>query len=132
MDKAAIIAKAAGAFNKVRPGLMPGERLFLLRKKKESSQFESIFEITADFWSRWSTYREQTVFMWASNAPEWVDRVAKTTHVGFGIPDTDGDVQVFEISSDQRDRLAPTGANLLWKLYGVRQIPLRFQIEATP
>jgi hypothetical protein len=127
-NKDSIIAKAAGAFDKVRPGLLADARMFLLKRSGETQRFTVIDEITSGFWSRWSSYREQSVFMWADASGEWLDKVAQTSHIGFGVPDADAKIDVFAISPDQRDRLAPSGANLIWKLYGIRAAAERFAI----
>lgn len=134
MNKEAIISKAAGAFNKVRPGLAPGERFFLLRRAGETSRFSVVFEVEQGFWSRWSEYRERSIFMWADNSAEWPDRVAQTTHIAYGVPDENGRLPVFQIGDDQRDRLTPAGANLFWKLFGVRDPAVRFTVpdDETP
>ena len=126
----AIIAKAKGAIDKVRPSLLPGYRMFLLKPGGKTQRFAIVFEIPNGFWSRWSTFREQTVFQWADTATEWMDRVAVTSHVGFGAPDADDQIDLYEISSDQRDRVVPSGGNLLWKLYGTRVTRERFTIPA--
>lgn len=131
MNKEAIIAKAAGAFGKVQ-ALVAGYRLFLLKKEPHSSRLVSIYEITIPFWSRWSTFREQTIFMWADSSDEWANRVAQTSFVGYGEPDTDGQIDVYSISPEQRDRVKPSGSNLIWKLYGVREGSLRFTIPVPP
>lgn len=123
-----VIAKAHGAFEKVRPGLLPGSRLLLLKRGGETSRFALIAEVPSGFWSRWSNYREQSVFTWASSDAEWLDRIAQTSHIGFGVPDDAGTIDVFAINPDQRDRISPSGGNLLWKVYGVRDATNRYQI----
>lgn len=127
MNRDAIIRKAKGAFGKVQ-GLMPGYRMFLLKRGVERSGFVVVAELTIPFWSRWSTYREQTVFEWADDSAAWMDLVAQTSHIGYGLPTEDSKVDVYPISADQRDRVAPSGGNLIWKLYGVRDAKERFTI----
>lgn len=125
MNKAAIIAKAAGAFNKVNP-LLGGARLFLLKRGVESSRFVIVEEITSGFWSRWSEYRQASVFQWASN-DDWTDKVATSSHIGYGVPESN-EIEVFEIAPESRDRTDPNGANLIWKLYGIKILNERFTI----
>jgi hypothetical protein len=127
-NKDAIIGKAQAAIEKVRAGMMPDCQMFLIRRGGETGRWSVIAEVTAGFWSRWSSFREQTVFMWADAADEWMDRVSITTHVGFGVPDETGRVDVYEIANDQRDRVPPSGGNLFWKLYGTRRSNERFTI----
>lgn len=129
MNRDAIIAKASAAFGKVQ-GLMPGTRMFLLKRELHSKVFESVTELTVPFWSRWSSFREQTVFMWADPDEEWMDRVAQASHVGFGVPagEDPAEIDVYSVSFEQRDRVIPNAANLFWKLYGTREADEYFEI----
>lgn len=128
MNRDAIIRKAQGAFGKVQ-SLVAGSRMFLLKRASHSKEFEVVHEITIPFWSRWSSFREQTVFMWADDAVEWMDRVAETSHVGYGEPEGDDqEIDVYLITPDARDRVMPNAANLMWKLYGSRLADERFAI----
>ena len=127
-----IISDAGSAFNEVRTDLAASVRMFLLRRAGETQRFAVVAEITDGHWSRWDTFREQTTFIWASSDAEWTDLVAQTSHVGFGVLDDLGQIDVFVISPDQRDRVPPSGGNLLWKLYGSRDGTLRFQLPDSP
>ncbi|MEO5859175.1 MAG: hypothetical protein ABIR33_09530 [Pyrinomonadaceae bacterium] len=127
MNRDAIIRKAKGAFGKVQ-GLMPGYRMFLLKRESHSKVFESVAEITVPFWSKWNSFREQTRFMWADEAAEWTDLVAQSSHVGYGVPDTDSLIHAYVISYDARDRVEPNAANLFWKLYGTREPDETFEV----
>lgn len=126
MNKEAIIAKAAGAFNKVSP-LLDSARLFLLKRGGETSRFTVVAEVEKSFWSRWSEYRQASVFMWASN-DDWLDRVSAVSHIGFGVPDTDERIDIYEVIPESRDWIAPNAANLVWKLYGQKVRHERFTI----
>jgi hypothetical protein len=134
MDRDAIIRKAKGALGKVQ-GLILNYRMFLLKPGKETQRFVVVAEVTVPFWSRWSSFREQTVFMWADEAVEWMDRVAQSSHIGYGIPNETAEIEIYSVSPDQRDRVAPNAGSLMWKLYGTRLAKPRFTIpepEETP
>lgn len=123
-----VIEDAAEAFDEVAADLLEGSRFFLLRRAGETSQFSVIYEVMGSFWSRWDPNREQSLFMWASASAEWPDRVAQMSHVGFGVPDGEGKIDVFVINPDQRDRIGPSGGSVLWKLFGSREPSLRFTV----
>lgn len=128
MNRDAIISKAKGAIGKVQP-LVAGSRMYLLKREPHSQALSVVHEFAIPFWSRWSSFREATVFMWADTAVEWMDRVAQSSFVGYGVPTGDrAEIDVYEISFDQRDRVMPNAGNLLWELYGTRLADERFEI----
>ena len=128
MLKEQIIAKAANAFDKVRGRLNPEKRLFLLKAAGQTSAFEVIEELTFGFWSRWSEFREQTVFLIADNDGSLKDKFAQMSYIAYGEGETDGKLSVFAVSADSRDRLPPSDANVFWKFYTERQKDRRFTI----
>lgn len=129
-QKDRIISKAAKAYDRVRPRLMPGTRLFLLKRAGQTKRLAVVAEIVGGYWVRWSSFREQTQFRMASNSAELEEAVAQTSHIGFGEA-TAEEIDVFAVSPDQRDRIAPTGASPFWKLYGTRQANERFNLSVT-
>lgn len=131
MIKPSVIQKAHNALEKVRQKFV-NERMFLLRRAGETSRFTIVAEVLTGYWSRWSEYRQASVFMWASNTPEWNDRVATATHIGFGVPNENGQIDVFEIQETSNDQTPPSGGNLIWKAYGQRMPEQRFIIPTPP
>ena len=127
-NKASVITKAAGAFNKVRDKFMPGERCFLLKYAEHSGRFTVITELTDSFWIRYSSYRGQFVFQYATNDETFNDDFAQTTHIAIGVPDSDDQLEVFALDPERKDVLKPSASNLIWKAFVDKEANKRFTI----
>ncbi len=128
MLKEQIIAKGAAAFNKVRGRLNPAVRLFLLKVAGQTQKFEVIAEIPSGFWSRWSDYRDQTVFIVADADSSLKDKFAQTSYIAYGEGIAGEKLDVYAITQDARDRIPPSDASVFWKFYATRQKEKRFTI----
>jgi hypothetical protein len=126
--KSRIIRKAARAYNKVRPRVMPAARYFLLKREGQTKRFAVVQEVTSAQYVGWNSYREQMQFKLASETDELADLLAQTSYIAYGVPNTAKEIDVFAISSEARDRIPPTGTSPFWKLFGVRQPEMRFAI----
>lgn len=123
-----IIDEVADVFDELREDVMPGVRFFLLKREGQTKRLAEIVEITSGGWVRWNEIREQMQFVIADNSEIIKDFVAQTTFTGYGVPNTDDEVDVFVISDDQRDRIAPTATSPFWKLFGTREPSERFTL----
>lgn len=115
--KASIINKAARAYTKLAPKYMPGVRCFLLKRTGNSGSFTLIAELVNSRWARFSEYRGQYQFQYATNDESFKDKFAQMTHIAFGVPDADNQIEVFVKDPTQNDVISPVGSNLIWKAY---------------
>jgi len=105
-----------------------GTRCFLLRRSGETSAFTAVIELVDGYFVDWNEYREQSSLSIADrNTSGLSDKIAQASHFAFGVP-VGSKIDVFKISSDARDRIKPDGLDPFWKLYGVREINLRYTV----
>ncbi len=93
-----------------------GVRLFLLRRAGETSQFTAIREVTSGYWVRWSDFRGQMQFRYAGTT-DVDDDFAIATHLAYGVPNGNDEIEVFEIDAESRDMVSPDGASPFRKYY---------------
>lgn len=108
--------------------LPDGRKCFLLKREGQTQRFAVVQELTASYYVKWNSYREQMLFRVATIDAGFSDIVAQTHAIGYGVPNIDGMIDVYAISPDQRDRVPPDGSNPFWKLYGIRKPEQRFTI----
>jgi hypothetical protein len=106
-----------------------GIRCFLLRRGENSGSLNSIREVENGFFSVWNAYREQTQFEFATTDETFADDFAQATHIGYGVPDDDGEIEVFEISADARDRITPDGVSPFFKAFAGKDGAERFTVS---
>lgn len=122
------IQRIQGKGNDIRRRvLLTTERCFLLRPGGETSSLAVITELTSGFWVRWSEFRQQTQFRYASTE-DMVDKFARTTHIAYGVPDSSAKIEVYVIEEPNRDIVAPTASSPFWKAYANKERSLRFTI----
>lgn len=124
LENAEMIRQQAQLFDELRPD--DGARIFLLRHKPDKSSFVSIVEITSGWFVAYNKFREQTGFQFATSEANFADYFAAHSHVGYGVPNVDDEVDVFEI--EERDKIPPTSSQPSWKCFGVRAGQERFLI----
>lgn len=136
MSDAIIEAKTSGMAaknNALRDAFDPdGKVYYLLRRAGETSRFTVVTELLGGHDLKWNEYRGQTRLRIATMAPEMNDLVAITSHFAAGVPDAEGKIEVFVVSDDQVDRVAPDGKSVYWKLYGTKVPSERFTIPTPP
>lgn len=105
-----------------------GSRMFLLKRGGQTERFASVAEIVSGWQVKFSDYRQQMQFKVATTDADFADDIAQTSFIGYGVPDDDGEIEVFAINPDRRDVIAPTGSSVYWKVYAAKAANERFTI----
>lgn len=123
-----IIEEFAEAFDEIREELCDeGVRCFLLKRSENSDAFQST-EVENGYYSEWSDWREATVFSFATTEDDFADIFAAATHIGYGVPDADGEIEVFAFVEDQIDKVMPDGTSPFYKGYARKDAKERFKV----
>lgn len=111
----AIMAKAAGAFNKVRRYFPDAQRVFLLKRSEHSSVLVSNGELTADYFLEFDDNRAVSgLLRYATTTAAFRDTWAESSHVACGVPDASSKLEVFEFVVDEKDTIDPVGPSPFW------------------
>lgn len=112
--------------NALRAAFMPdGVRCFLLSSAENSGKkFEVVKELENGWLIEFSEYRQQFRLLYSTNDEDFADEIAQTSFIAYGVPDADGEIEVFSIDPEKRDVIPPTGTNPQWKVY-VDKLPNR-------
>ena len=106
-----------------------GQRLFLLKTAGNTKRLESVYEVTSGYQAIFDKYREQMFFNVAINdSANFDDLLAQTSYIGFGVPDISNTIEVYAISFDARDRVAPNAKDVFWSLFVTRKPEMRFTL----
>lgn len=103
-------------------------RCFLI-KSAGNSNYTIVAELTGGWYQRWNEFRQQTRLACATLDASFADFAAQSSFFAYGVPDAENALDVFEIEDEQRDKVAPNGANPYWKFYGLRKPNERFTIR---
>lgn len=109
-------------------GIDENARCFLLKQKSNSGRFEAVTELTGGWYKNWSEYRAQVRLVVATLADNFSDLQAQASYFAYGVPDSDGDVDVYLVEDTERDKVPPDLQKPYWKFYGVRQPGEKFTV----
>jgi hypothetical protein len=123
-----ITSEVADAFNEVRDLFPDGVRFFLLKRGGQTERFGVVREVTDGWFVNYNSYRDQTQFEIATSDTEMPDDAAQTSYLGYGVPSTDDQIDVYAINDAARDKISPVGPSATWKFFGVRDVSERFTI----
>lgn len=101
-------------------------RCFLLKRSTDSSKLTAVEELTEGWQTRFNEYRGQMALSVATLDAGFADLIAQASFFAYGVPDADGDLEVFSIDPDRRDVIAPNGTSPFWKVYGTKAPEERF------
>lgn len=73
-------------------------------------------------------YREESQFSFAGQSDSFADELVQTSYIAYGVPDSNNQVDVYEISPDAKTKTNPDGASPFWKVFARRDPKLRFTI----
>lgn len=129
----AIYMELAGGMNTLNTELTKafardGIRCFLLKRAQSSGNFSVVAEVQDGFFSEWSNYREATVFSFATTDDTFADSFSQATHIGYGVPDSQNEVEVFVFVADQIDKVVPDGTSPFYKGFARKDGKERFTV----
>lgn len=110
--------------NALRSAFMPdGVRCFLLVRSKDSGKkYEVVKELTSGWNIEFSEYRQQFKLLYSTSDATFSDEIYISSWIAYGVPDSDGEIEIFSIHPDKKDIIPPTGTNSQWKVY-VDKVP---------
>lgn len=106
-----------------------GFRAFFIERAVESKSFAVVHEAITGYRFEYNGFRQMMVFFYATLLPEFPDLLARSTHMAAGVPNQDGQVDVYEIDPSRRDVVPPTADDPNWKLFLLRQPTERFTLS---
>lgn len=109
-----------------------GIRCFLLRRAGETQRFSVIREIERGFLGEYDSFRGQMRFSIGS-AEDLDDAFAAATDVAYGVPNEDGEMEVYSLGTgDARDIVSPIDGRG-WRAFATKTRHERFTIpDPTP
>jgi hypothetical protein len=123
VENAGMIEEQARIYDTLRSG---NERIFLLKRKSDTSKFIVVTEVTSGWHVGFNKFREMMGFSFATLDASFVDYFAAHSHVGYGLPDSDNEIDVFVI--DERDKIPPGSGQYSYKCFGERLGNERFEL----
>lgn len=108
--------------------LPTGSRCFLLKRSLNSGKFTIVSELVSGWFLEFSEYRGQFKLLMATSDNSFADLISQTSFIGYGVPDLDSQIEVFQIMEANRDIIPPVGTNPNWKVYCEKLPNERFTI----
>lgn len=94
-------------------------RLVLLKRSTQNKTFTELTELTEGWRVEYGEIRDD-IFLFYSTSDDIADMWAEMTHIGFGVPDANNQIFVYEIQPDQKEKTTPDIFNHEWKAFAVR------------
>lgn len=105
-----------------------GSRCFLLKRGKDSGKKFESFELVSGWMVEFSEFRTQFKLLYSTNDAAFNDEIYTSSFIAYGVPDADGEIEMFSINPDKRDIIPPTGTNSQWKVYVDKSPGERFKV----
>jgi hypothetical protein len=108
------------AMSKVNTALAPvflpeGARCFLAKRGEHTSEFSLVgSELTSGWFIEFDDNRAQSGLFRYATTSAFADTWAQATHVLYGVPNDDDEIEVFEFAEDEKDAIDPTGTSPFW------------------
>jgi hypothetical protein len=103
-------------------------KCYLIKRAGQTEKFAVVKELTAGWYIEWSEYRGMMRLSYATLESVFVNEIAQTSFVAFGIPDEATKLDVYAIDPERRDVVSPSGDEPFWKVYLTRDAKERFPI----
>lgn len=125
ISRADMIAQQAQIFDQLRTG---SEVCFLIKHEPNTKKFAVVREFTTGWFVSWDKFREALLLRIAIADSVFTDEQAQGSFIAYGTPDTDGDIYVYPMPEDKRDKIPPTETNPSWKFFIERDEGARFRV----
>ena len=120
-----MIAQQAQIFDQLRTG---SQVCYLIKHAPNSKKFEVVKQLETGWFVTWDKFREAFSLRVATLDAAFADEQAESSFIAYGAPDADGDIDVYFMPTDKRDKVPPTETNPSWKFYIERDETQRFRI----
>lgn len=131
MSVAKTIQMATAVPLRVMNSIFPNEgtRTFLLKRNENSGSYTTVSELTGALFCRYGRTRDELELLISNSDADFRDTFAQATHIGYGVPDDDGEIYVYEIQQDGRDGTPADGQSPFWKALAFRVPRERFTVS---
>lgn len=120
-----MVAQQAQIFDQLRSG---SQVCYLIKHASNSKKFEVVRKLETGWFVSWDKFREALTLRAATADAAFTDDQAQSSFIAYGAPDGDGDIDVYFMPTDKRDRVPPTETSPAWKFYIERDETQRFRI----
>ena len=103
-------------------------RAFLIKRQGQTKRFSVVLELTTGWFVSWDRFREAFGLRAAAADASFADKLAQSSYLAYGTPDADGEIDVYALSEDKRDKVPPTETNPAWKIFVERDEKERFAV----
>lgn len=115
----------AQIFDSVRTG---AQVCFLLKRELQSKRFAVVLKLETGWFCKFDKFRDSFILSVATEDINFNDLQAQSSFVGYGMPDSASEIDVYEISQEARDRIPPNETSPSWKFLIERMPNERFTI----
>lgn len=105
-----------------------GSRTFLLKRSESSGDYSIVQELTGANFCKYGRTRDEITLLISTTNTDFRDTFAQATHIGYGVPDSDGDIYVYEMQPDGRDGTPADGQAPFYKSLAYRVPRERFKL----
>lgn len=110
--------------------LMPARsRCFLLKRGKETSQFEVVAELKSGWKVLYSNFNQQMTLYHADAVGDFSDLLGVASWIGYGVPDAVDQLNVYKMDPARQDVVPPTANEGSWQIYLNRDPKERFTVS---
>ena len=112
----------------LRAAFLPdGVKCFLIKRAEFSgTRWTVVKELNGGWFIEFNEYRGQFKLLYATRSAGFSDEIAQTSFIACGVPNANGEMDVFSIDPERRDIIPPTGTNAQWKIYVDKAVGERF------
>jgi hypothetical protein len=130
-----IIAAMVRVNSALAPVLLPeGSRCFLLKRGENTSVFSLVgSELTEGWFIDFDENRSESgLFSYATTDEDFRDDWAQVTHVAYGVPDDDDEIEIYAFAENEKDTIDPTGTSPFFSGRIVKEANERYEIVEAP
>lgn len=120
-----LIRQQADLFDQLRSG---SQVCFLLEHAPNSKKLQVVRKLETGWFVSWDKFRESMTLRIATADASFADDQANSSFIGYGTPDADGDIEIYKMPEDKRDKVPPTETNPSWKFYIEQDESERFTV----
>ncbi len=120
-----MIAEQIRIFDQLRTG---AQVCYFLKHAPNSKKFEVVRKIETGWFVSWDRFREALTLRIATADAAFTDEQSESSFIAYGTPDEDGDIDIYPMPEDKRDKVPPTETSPAWKFFIERDEKQRFRI----
>lgn len=120
-----MIAEQKRIFDSLRSG---SEVCFLIKHEAHSEKFAVVRQIESGFFVSYDHKREAFLLRVATADVDFAEQAGDASFIAHGTPDADGDIFVYPMPEDKRDKVPPNESSPCWRFFAERAEKERFRV----